>query len=423
MLPVIDQRRRHVDCAPFECIMGAASSAQQRSAACEEARAILGAEQLVALDALFAASPERCLPADAFTATPLGRRLFALLCSQPPTSEVSEEAFTTALAACHSDDGASALVADLLGGGDAQQVIADAIAGDCPLSTREVCLEVAACVLCSLPGDNDKEATARWAVRSAPALLRAVKHALSVPRLSRPLSLVTLDCGGAPSSALVLNPAWAWYLGPHLTKTAATWTLLFNSDAHGKSFRSLSGRSCNRGAVLVLVKEAGGDGGIAGGCTDAPLTKRAAFFGGYRSALIQLRPTARVFRPSGANTNCCWFAEGFESVPNGIAFGGQVGHFALFVQEALEKGHSRMSATFNNQPLLGSGLAGSFAVDVVETWSLDAQALQEFHDATARAARKAAADGGSVLDARAQDRKFMQIAHAGDRFNASDGVR
>ena len=139
-----------------------------------------------------------------------------------------------------------------------------------------------------------------------------------------------------------------------------------------------------------------------------------------------LRPKAQVFKPTGANTNCCWFAEGFESVPNGIAFGGQVGHFGLFVSDTMDSGHSRMSATFNNAQLLGEGLAGTFNVGVVETWSVDALALQEFNDAVARAARKAAAEaagGGSVLDARAQDRKFMQIAHSGDRFSASDGVR
>ncbi len=129
---------------------------------------------------------------------------------------------------------------------------------------------------------------------------------------------------------------------------------------------------------------------------------------------------ARAYKPTGANANCCWFAEGFESVPCGIGFGGQVGHFGLFVAESMDSGHSRMSATFNNPPLLGDGPGGAFEVDAVEAWAVDADALAEAEEAAARAARRAAS--GSVLDTHAQDRKFMQLA-LGGRGSASEGVR
>jgi hypothetical protein len=329
---------------------------------------------------------------------------------------VSEEALTCALAACETEDGLSDLLAELLTG-HAADVIAEAIAGECELCTA--CDVQAAATSIALAVQS-----ARPQAKSLPALTRAVRHALAVPP-AKPPSLVTLDASGCAQHSLLCSPAWCWYLAPHITQHATTWTLLYSSDVHGKAFRTLSGRSCGRGAVMALVRAVGG--AIAGGVTDQPLAKRAAFFGGYQTRLFSLHPRAEVYKPTGSNTNCAWFAEGYESVPNGLAFGGQVGHFGLFVSESLDTGHSRMSATFNNPPLMGTDdLGGAFTVDAVELWSVDPLALQAFNDEMARAARKAAAaaaGGGSVLDTRAQDRNFMQIALGGDRVNASDGVR
>ena len=367
-----------------------------------------------------ALTPTLCsvLQARVGSSSPLTRRLYGLLAARSPGAHgVSEEALTCALAACQTEDGVLDLLAELLAD-HAADVIAEAIAGECESCARSevqaAAASIALAVQSSKPG-----------AKSMPALTRAVRHALAVPP-AKPLSLVTLDASGCAPHSLLCSPACAWYLAPHITQAATTWTLLYSSDAHGKAFRTLSGRSCGRGAVMTLVRAVDG-GAIAGGITDQPLAKRAAFFGGYQTRLFSLHPKAEVYKPTGSNTNCCWFAEGFESVPNGIGFGGQVGHFGLFMSESLDTGHSRMSATFSNPPLMGTvDLGGAFTVDAVELWSVDPLALQTFNDEQAKAARKAAAaaaGGGSVLDTRAQDRNFMQLALGGDRVNASDGVR
>ena len=169
----------------------------------------------------------------------------------------------------------------------------------------------------------------------------------------------------------------------------------------------------------MLMRDKGG--ALAAGFSDAPLEKRAGFFGGFSCFLASLLPLARVHKPSGNNDHYVWCADGFESVPNGLGFGGQVGHFGVFVSSELESGHSRYSATYANKPVLGAGdAAGNFQLDAVEVWGVDADALAECDEAAARAARKAA-QGGSVLDRFAQDRSFLQTATG--RGGASEGER
>jgi hypothetical protein len=87
----------------------------------------------------------------------------------------------------------------------------------------------------------------------------------------------------------------------------------------------------------------------------------------------------------------------------------------------MERGHSRFSATFANAPVLGAGdPAGSFELDALEVWGVDADAMAEADELAAKAARRAAG-GGSVLDRFAQDRSFLQTAL--NRGSASEGVR
>lgn len=113
----------------------------------------------------------------------------------------------------------------------------------------------------------------------------------------------------------------------------------------------------------------------------------------------------------------------------------QVGHFGLFLEESLDKGHSRMSATYDNPPLLGDPSDGArpaacgllqqlqrsrfpthysfpsappsffacctgnrFQIESVEVWAADHDALVEFEEEAARIARRAAANGAASAD-------------------------
>ena len=347
----------------------------------------------------------------------MGRRLFSVLASE--AGGVSEEALTCACAASEAE--ASTLAVELLtreaeSGAPFAALLIDLLSSHTAAAAEAA--PVAHALARGAPAAEPGAALLAWA-RSQPATLLSLRAALALPPPARPLPPASLEPRGVSAGARLLTPAWAWWLAPALgTPPGAPWALLFSSDAHGRSFRTLSSRCSNRGATLVLVRDSAGC--VAAGAADAPLAKRAAFFGGYQSALFSLLPAARAYKPTGANSNCVWYAEGFESVPNGIGFGGQVGHFGLFVSDSMETGHSRMSATFNNQPLMGgTDAGGAFVVDALEVWSIEPHALAEAEEAAARAARRAAS--GSVLDSHAQERSFLALASG--RGSASDGVR
>jgi hypothetical protein len=258
-------------------------------------------------------------------------------------------------------------------------------------------------------------------LRRTPAALRTLRGALVLPA-GAPWCPPCLDARGVPPHATLLHACFAWLLAPLLPPACQKrWALVFSSVAHGASSSTMIGRSCGRGAALVLVRDKRGS--LAAGFADTSLLKRADFFGGYSCLLASLQPVTRVFRPTGNNQHCVWCADGFESVPNGIGFGGQVNHFGLFVESNMERGHSRFSATFGNAPVLGAGdSVGAFELDTLEIWAVDADALAEVEEAAARVARRAASgQPTSVLDRFAQDRSFL--ATALDRGSASEGVR
>ena len=362
----------------------------------------------------------------------LGARLFALLASQahlPAASRrvgtlggVTLEALVFAKDAleCGSDADVAALAALLLpppgadGELDAAAALVHALV-DAACAPARASAPAARAIAA---GALEQHSGGEWLLH-LPAALRTLRGALAAPP-APPAAQPQLDWRGAPPRVALMEPAWAWMLAPLLPPACQrAWRLLFSSEAHGASFSTLIGRSTGRGAVIVLIRDKGG--ALAAGFSDAPLVKRAAFFGGYSCLLAALLPTARVHKPSGNNEHYVWCADGFESVPNGIGFGGQVGHFGVFVSSELEQGHSRYSATYANKPVLGAGdAAGGFELDALEIWGVDADALAECDEAAARAVRKAAA-GGSVLDRFAQDRSFLQTATG--RGGASEGER
>lgn len=69
--------------------------------------------------------------------------------------------------------------------------------------------------------------------------------------------------------------------------------------------------------------------------------------------------------------NFQYLASGCQSGinPNGLGMGGQVKHFAFYLDSSLDFGHSFPSATFNNSTLLSDKKETDFEVDVIEVWA------------------------------------------------------
>lgn len=102
----------------------------------------------------------------------------------------------------------------------------------------------------------------------------------------------------------------------------SSWELLFNSNLHGGSFSTFCGQVCNRGPTLLLIRDK--QGSLLGGYAADSWSKNGRFYGAFGSIIFSLLPTTTVWRPTGVNSNFLWCGQGFEELPNGLGFGGQV---------------------------------------------------------------------------------------------------
>eukprot|EP00891_Asterochloris_glomerata_P001842 jgi/Astpho2/1842/Aster-x1044 len=239
-----------------------------------------------------------------------------------------------------------------------------------------------------------------------PALLTFLRNVLSITAWhGLPQMLLPEKC---ETRSLLLQPEWAWMLAAKLpAQQSAVWELLFNSDLNGKSFNTFLGRAMGRGPTLLLVRDAQGQ--VFGGYASQAWQKQGKFYGDLASFIFTLMPTTAVFHPAGINNNIQYCGQGFSAIPNGIGFGGQVGYWSMFVDETLDKGMSRRSATFNSPCLAAQE---KFAVDTVECWLLQ-QPEEEGPPPSGHA--------GSVLDRQGLRFKGLIAGHTGAQH--SRGLR
>jgi hypothetical protein len=183
------------------------------------------------------------------------------------------------------------------------------------------------------------------------------------------------------------------------------WRLLYNSQKHGISFSTFMGRLGEATPTLLLIRDKGG--ALFGGIAHSPWKKTGNFYGDHASCVFSLLPEAHLYPASGINANIQWCGIGFTQLPNGIGFGGQVGHYGLWLDSTMDHGMSRPAATFAS-PSLSS--AEVFQVDAVEAWQL----MPPQEDTAA--GHKA---GGSVLDKAKEDQQILELAGVGKNYSAA----
>ncbi|CAD7703382.1 unnamed protein product [Ostreobium quekettii] len=205
---------------------------------------------------------------------------------------------------------------------------------------------------------------------------------------------------------LLLKHSWLWLLcGGLPSQQCLKWHLLFHSSVHGKSFNTFMGKVKGRGATLMIVRDS--EGHCFGGFAPLPWKKQGSFYGDYSSFLFTLDPHYSMYKASGSNDHFQWCGQGFSQLPNGVGFGGQVGHFGLFIDSTFDGGMSRPSATFSS-PCLAS--AQTFGVKDVECWLVEPVEDDEL----------APGDSSSVLDKYKEDQRVMELA---GKQKYSDGYR
>ncbi|XP_018576195.1 TLD domain-containing protein 1 [Anoplophora glabripennis] len=121
------------------------------------------------------------------------------------------------------------------------------------------------------------------------------------------------------------------------------WRFLFSSEIHGESFSTLIGRIVNQGPSVLIVEDR--NGYMFGGFAPANWELGPKFFGDDSSFLFTLAPRMRVFPSTGYNQHFQYLNLHQQTLPNGLAMGGQHGYCGLWIDSEYGKGHTSESCT------------------------------------------------------------------------------
>lgn len=94
-----------------------------------------------------------------------------------------------------------------------------------------------------------------------------------------------------------------------------------------------------------------------------------------------------------------------DSIPNGIGFGGRIGHFNLFVSSNFDNGHTFTSATFNS-PCLSKN--SRIYPEVIECWGVVPKGGQQ---------EKQDGVKGTVLERFKEDRNMLNLVGLANSSN------
>jgi hypothetical protein len=262
-----------------------------------------------------------------------------------------------------------------------------------------------------------------------------------------------------PSEDFLISPLSAWLLSRSMPAAwRVKWRRVFCSKTHGASFATLASLCEDAGPTLVAIETDSKH--VVGGVASTSLVNSSAFFGDARSFVFSLgrrrRKTSEAkgeakgeleeeeeetrtnscydygaSRATGANDHFCYCARGYSSgrFPNGLGFGGQVGHHCVFLDAGFETGHWRASAaTFGGARLFPTQTDadwGTFKVSAVEAWAVDgdfkARLMAERRAENRRGAGSGA--GGGVRSARHHEARMLMETARRDAGGAERNER
>ncbi|KAJ7544122.1 hypothetical protein O6H91_09G065400 [Diphasiastrum complanatum] len=221
----------------------------------------------------------------------------------------------------------------------------------------------------------------------------------------------TLSIPGNMPSMILLRKEYAWHIAGILqTQEAQDWVLLYHSSVNGFSFNTfLKNVGIAQGCTILLVKDK--HGYVYGGYASQTWERSSNFYGDMKSFLFSLHPRAAIYKPSGLNNNLQWCAINYtsESIPNGIGFGGQINHWALFISSSFDQGQTQPSVTFNS-PILSE--RSDFVPDIIECWGVVIKGQ-------GAGSKGVSALEGTILERFKEDRQIMNMV---GMANASDSI-
>ncbi|KAG8462406.1 hypothetical protein KFE25_012226 [Diacronema lutheri] len=229
--------------------------------------------------------------------------------------------------------------------------------------------------------------------------------------LAEPRPALTDESGEHEAASRLLSRGAIRALSARLpAEQRERWRLLFNSTMHGQSFNRFLKHVLDKGPTIVAVRDTAGH--AFGGYAPEAWKLGPKFCGGYSCFLFSLAPELKIHAASGANRNFQYVNDGMEALPNGVAFGGQHGHFGLWLHAGLDEGESSGVCSSFESPLFDAHT--KFAVESVEVWATCVPTERPSGDGAE------AGEGGTVMQRKKVDKDF--VAMASNRTFASDNL-
>ncbi|XP_050297329.1 MTOR-associated protein MEAK7 [Anthonomus grandis grandis] len=206
-----------------------------------------------------------------------------------------------------------------------------------------------------------------------------------------------------PSYPSILDLNQIVFMNAHLPQQyQVEWRFLFSSEIHGESFSTLIGRIVNQGPSVLVLEDRSGY--IFGGFAPANWALGPNFFGDDSSFLFTLAPRMRVFPSTGYNQHFQYLNLHQQTMPNGLAMGGQFGYCGLWIDAEYGKGHSSESCTtYGSYQQLSH--TKEFHFRHMEVWGLG-QPPPTPQEKGERVTGK----GGSILDGNAESKAMLKMA-------------
>lgn len=147
-----------------------------------------------------------------------------------------------------------------------------------------------------------------------------------------------------PSYPSLLDLNQIVFINSHLpSEFQFEWRFLFSSEIHGESFSTLIGRIINQGPSVLVVEDR--NGYMFGGFAPSSWALGPKYYGNDSSVLFTLSPKMRVFPTSGYNNHYMYLNLHQQTMPNGLAMGGQHGYCGLWLDQEYGQGHTCASCT------------------------------------------------------------------------------
>ncbi|GFU02833.1 oxidation resistance protein 1 [Nephila pilipes] len=136
------------------------------------------------------------------------------------------------------------------------------------------------------------------------------------------------------------------------------WTRIFSTSFDGFLLKSLYRKMADFDCPVIIVMQ-DYENATFGALLSEPLKQSDTFYGTGETFLFTFHPSFKVFKWTGSND---MFIKGSKE---SFSIGASEGHFGLWIDDNLERGHSAECQTFNNDILASST---DFVIKTLEAW-------------------------------------------------------